>query len=384
MAKGENIFKRKDGRWEARYIKGYELSGKIKYGFCYGKTYKEAKEKVTRAKAAQLLGKPVQTCYSRRRFAWFCDEWFESGKVRLKESTCVKYKTILDKHIKPRLGSCLPLGMNDALLEQFTNELLLEEELAPKTVRDILVVVRSVLDYTAKRFPATFPTVHIDYPKESKKEMRVLNREEQARFSRFLLQDMDACKFGVLLALLTGIRIGELCALQWENISLQENTIRICSTMQRLRDMNGEQESRTRIVIGSPKSDTSARTIPISRTVAALCRRMDPQMPAAFVLTGTSRYMEPRTLQYRMERYTESCSLDGVHFHTLRHTFATRCVEVGFEIKSLSEILGHANTTITLDRYVHSSMELKRDNMNKLEAVGLSFEQSYFGVSSSV
>lgn len=384
MAKGENIFKRKDGRWEARYIKGYELSGKIKYGFCYGKTYKEAKEKVTRAKAAQLLGKPMQTCYSRRRFAWFCDEWFESGKVRLKESTCVKYKTILDKHIKPRLGSCLPLGMNDALLEQFTNELLLEEELAPKTVRDILVVVRSVLDYTAKRFPATFPTVRIDYPKESKKEMRVLNREEQARFSRFLLQDMDACKFGVLLALLTGIRIGELCALQWENISLQENTIRICSTMQRLRDMNGEQESRTRIVIGSPKSDTSARTIPISRTVAALCRRMDPQMPAAFVLTGTSRYMEPRTLQYRMERYTESCSLDGVHFHTLRHTFATRCVEVGFEIKSLSEILGHANTTITLDRYVHSSMELKRDNMNKLEAVGLSFEQSYFGVSSSV
>lgn len=384
MAKGENIFKRKDGRWEARYIKGYELSGKIKYGFCYGKTYKEAKEKVTRAKAAQLLGKPMQTCYSRRRFAWFCDEWFESGKVRLKESTCVKYKTILDKHIKPRLGSCFPLGMNDALLEQFTNELLLEEELAPKTVRDILVVVRSVLDYTAKRFPATFPTVRIDYPKESKKEMRVLNREEQARFSRFLLQDMDACKFGVLLALLTGIRIGELCALQWENISLQENTIRICSTMQRLRDMNGEQESRTRIVIGSPKSDTSARTIPISRTVAALCRRMDPQMPAAFVLTGTSRYMEPRTLQYRMERYTESCGLDGVHFHTLRHTFATRCVEVGFEIKSLSEILGHANTTITLDRYVHSSMELKRDNMNKLEAVGLSFEQSYFGVSSSV
>lgn len=384
MAKGENIFKRKDGRWEARYIKGYELSGKIKYGFCYGKTYKEAKEKVTRAKAAQLLGKPMQTCYSRRRFAWFCDEWFESGKVRFKESTCVKYKTILDKHIKPRLGSCLPLGMNDALLEQFTNELLLEEELAPKTVRDILVVVRSVLDYTAKRFPATFPTVRIDYPKESKKEMRVLNREEQARFSRFLLQDMDACKFGVLLALLTGIRIGELCALQWENISLQENTIRICSTMQRLRDMNGEQESRTRIVIGSPKSDTSVRTIPISRTVAALCRRMDPQMPAAFVLTGTSRYMEPRTLQYRMERYTESCGLDGVHFHTLRHTFATRCVEVGFEIKSLSEILGHANTTITLDRYVHSSMELKRDNMNKLEAVGLSFEQSYFGVSSSV
>lgn len=209
MAKGENIFKRKDGRWEARYIKGYELSGKIKYGFCYGKTYKEAKEKVTKAKAALLSGKPIPASNSRHRFSWFCDEWFESGRNRFKESTCVKYRTILDKHIKPRLGGCFPLGMSDALIEQFANELLFEEELAPKTVKDILVVVRSILDYTAKRFPGTFPTLNINYPKESKKEMRVLSREEQTRFSRFLLDDMDACKFGVLLALLTGIRIGD-------------------------------------------------------------------------------------------------------------------------------------------------------------------------------
>lgn len=371
MAKGENIFKRKDGRWEARYIKGHELSGKIKYGFCYGKTYKEAKEKVTRAKAALLNGKSTPAVNSRHRFSWFCDEWFESGKKRFKESTCVKYKNILDRHIKPRLGSCFPLGMNDALIDQFANELLYEEELAPKTVKDILVVVRSILDYTARRFPETFPRININYPKESKKEMRVLSREEQTRFSKFLLDDMDASKFGVFLALLTGIRIGELCALRWENISLKDNTIKICSTLQRLKDVSSNQERKTKIVISSPKSDTSTRTIPITESVAGLCRKMNPQSPAAFVLTGTSHYMEPRTLQYRMERYTEICGLEGVHFHTLRHTFATRCVEVGFEIKSLSEILGHANTTITLDRYVHSSMELKRDNMNKLEAAGL-------------
>ena len=135
--------------------------------------------------------------------------------------------------------------------------------------------------------------------------------------------------------------------------------------------MDTDGESKTKIVIGTPKSDTSARTIPISDDAAELCRKMNPKSPTAFILTGTPHYMEPRTLQYRMERYTENCGLDGVHFHTLRHTFATRCVEVGFEIKSLSEILGHANTTITLDRYVHSSMELKRDNMNKLAAAGL-------------
>ena len=370
MAKGENIFKRKDGRWEARYIKGYELSGKIKYGFCYGKTYKEAKEKVTLAKAALVIGKPVPTSSSRHRFAFFCDEWFESGKNRFKESTCVKYRTMLEKHIKPRLGVCFPLAFNDALVEQFSNELLFEEELSPKTVKDILVVLHSILNYTAKRFPGTFPIVDISYPKESKKEMRVLTREEQTKFARFLLDDMDACKFGILLALLTGIRIGELCALRWENISLRDNTIKISSTMQRLKDMNLDREAKTKIVIGSPKSDTSNRTIPISDYAAELCVKMNPQSPTAFILTGTSDYMEPRTLQYRMEKYTVGCGLEGVHFHTLRHTFATRCVEVGFEIKSLSEILGHANTTITLDRYVHSSMELKRDNMNKLVMVG--------------
>lgn len=125
MAKGENIFKRKDGRWEARYVKGHELSGKIKYGFCYGKTYKEAKEKVTRAKAALLIGKQPAS-NSRHRFSYFCDEWFVSGKNRLKESTQVKYRTILERYIKPSLGSCYPLEFDSVLVEQFTNNLFLK------------------------------------------------------------------------------------------------------------------------------------------------------------------------------------------------------------------------------------------------------------------
>ncbi len=93
MAKGENIFKRKDGRWEARYIKGYELSGKIKYGFCYGKTYREAKEKVTKCKAALVSGKPVPSANSRRRFSFYCDEWLRLRKPKVKESTYIKYDT---------------------------------------------------------------------------------------------------------------------------------------------------------------------------------------------------------------------------------------------------------------------------------------------------
>ena len=368
MAKGENIFKRKDGRWEARYIKGYELSGKIKYGFCYGKTYREAKEKVTKCKAAILNGKALPALGSRHRFAFYCDEWLRLRKPKVKEATYIKYDTVLKKYIKLRLGGCFPLGMTSGLIDSFTKELLFEEELAPKTVHDILVVLHGVLKYTATQFPGIFPDLEINYPKECRKEMRVLSHEEQHRFIQYLLEDMDACRFGVLLTLFTGMRIGELCALQWACISLQEKTLSVTATLQRLRDTErmDVDGARTRIVTGTPKSHTSVRTIPLTEFASALCAKMYPENPAAYVLTGTERFMEPRTLQYRLGKYTRACGLEGVHFHTLRHTFATRAVEVGFEIKSLSEVLGHANTTITLDRYVHSSMKLKRDNMSKL------------------
>ena len=369
MSKGENIFKRKDGRWEARYIKGYELSGKIRYGFCYGKTYREAKEKVTKIKAAALAGM-LAPVTSRRRFAYYCDEWLRSKRTRVKEATYIKYETMLERHIKPRLGGCFPQGITAALAEEFSRELLFEEELAPKTVHDILVVLGSVLKYTASLLPG-MTAAEIPYPRCARREMRVLSREEQQRFAAFLMKDMDECKFGVLLTLSTGIRIGELCALRWGNILLSERTIRITATLQRLRDTGGGEGTKTRVVTGSPKSETSARTIPLTDFAAELCARMAPGCKDAYVLTGTREYMEPRALQYRMEKYTRACALEGVHFHTLRHTFATRAVEVGFEIKSLSEILGHASTKVTLDRYVHSSMQLKRDNMNKLAAVGI-------------
>ena len=368
--KGENIFKRKDGRWEARYIKGHELSGKIKYGFCYGKTYQEAKEKVMYCKAAIRCNSPLPVANHKRRFSFFCREWLEMKRGNVKESTFVKYDTILKKHILPKLDRCFPQGINTLVVEQFKQELL-NEELSAKSVRDILMVLRSILKYTAVQYPGVFPAVEITYPKEQKNETRVLNYNEQERFVAYLQTDMDECKFGVLLALMTGMRIGELCALRWKNVSLQNRTIRVDATLQRIKNLDAAGAGKTKVVISSPKSDTSIRTIPLTDNAFRLCARFDCQRPSAFLLTGTEIYMEPRTVQKRLAKYTEACGLHGVHFHTIRHTFATRCVEVGFEIKSLSEILGHANTAITLNRYVHASMELKRTNMNKLASVGM-------------
>ena len=368
--KGENIFQRKDGRWEARYIKGYELSGKIKYGFCYGRTYKEAKTKVEQIKAALLNNKPLPVAGNRHRFAFFCEEWLRIQKTRIKESTYVKYDSILACHILPKLGGCYPLGISTQIVEAFKAELL-DEGLSVQSVKNTLMVLHAVLRYTAEQYPGIFPVVDIRYPKEPKKEPRVLTLDEQRRFMVYLQENMDECKFGVLLALMTGLRIGEICALKWENLSLRSNTIRVNATMQRLKNTDGEEKGKTKILIGKPKSDTSIRTIPLSDDVVSLCQMNDPHRLNAYVLTGTEGYMEPRKLQRRLQKYTRDCGLEGVHFHTLRHTFATRCMEVGFDLKSLSEVLGHAKTSTTLDRYVHSSLDVKRINMAKLALAGI-------------
>lgn len=174
-----------------------------------------------------------------------------------------------------------------------------------------------------------------------------------------------------MLSLLTGMRIGEVCALQWKNVFLQERLIAICATMQRLRDLSENGEGKTKITISEPKSNCSTRVIPLTDYALTLLQKYRNNDPEAFVLTGRSdRYIEPRLMQCHLERYTKACQLENVNFHTLRHTFATRCVEVNFEIKTLSEILGHTNPNITLERHVHASVELKRANMEKLAAVG--------------
>ncbi len=370
--KGENIFKRKDGRWEARYIKGRDVTGKIVYGFCYGKTYREAKEKADGYKIVlsqqPAAGKIILPQARSQRLSHYCDEWLRACRYRLKESTCNRYETAVNNHIRPRLGNLFPQEIGDETASAFAS-LLLSEGLAPKTVKDILAVLRLIMKHASKQLPGLIGDIGYAVPKSPKKESRVLSYDEQEKLITYLAKDSDACKFGILLAMFTGLRIGELCALKWDNISLKERTLRVTATMQRIK--NDGEGSRTKVVIGTPKSDLSTRVIPLSDAALRLCRSMDVKNRNAYILTGSEIFMEPRTLQYRLKRYAEDCGIEGVHFHTLRHTFATRCVEAGFELKSLSEILGHATTSITLERYVHSSLTLKRENMQKLTAVGL-------------
>lgn len=371
--RGENIYKRKDGRWEARYEKGRDLSGRIRYGSCYGKTCAEARKKAERARA-EIICSEATAGYEtgRLRFHRYCEDWLHVQKTLVRTSSYIKYESVISRHILPRLGECLPGDITTRAVETFKQELLGEKGLSPKTVKEVLRVLRSVLDYHAKLTPGLFQQVEILYPRECRKDPRVLTPKEQQRFTAYLLSDPDPCRLGILLALMTGMRIGEICALQWKNISCSERLIYISSTMQRMKDLATEESGhKTKVVISQPKSGTSVRVIPMPDSVASIYERIGAAGPDCYILTGTPHFMEPRTLQYRLKKYTDECGLEGVHFHTLRHTFATRCVEEGFEIKSLSEILGHSSTSVTLNFYVHSSLSLKRENMDKLKFTAL-------------
>lgn len=376
MAKrGENIYKRKDGRWEARIIRGYNENGKALYAYFYGRTYKEAKDKI-------FMSLPYTKCnqdnsykvvQNKLHFEHVLDTWLDNLKIKLKKSSYVKYFNLINNHIKPSLGNYPLSDLTGTVLNAYIAEKLksgninTSEGLSEKTVKDIITVIKSVLRFAKDE--ALLPDVNVNLvlPREKAKDMRVLTKDEQAVLEEYLCSDIDESKLGLLLCIYTGLRIGEICALKWNDISLKEKILTVNRTMQRVQTLEADCPSKTEVIITHPKSNRSSRIIPLPDCLIDKLKTFRPICQNAYLLTGdTERFIEPRTYQNRFKTYIANCGIKDANFHSTRHTFATRCVEVGFEIKSLSEILGHANVNITLDRYVHPSFDMKRINMNKL------------------
>lgn len=369
--KGENIYKRKDGRWEGRYIRLYDENGKAKYGYVYGKNYSDVKQRLLEKKAysgsqADMASK-CSALYSE-----VLDAWLQSTRINIKESTYARYSHLIGTHIRSQLGKYQISKISTQLIEGFIENLLScgrvdnNGGLSAKTVTDILTIVKSTIDYARYNNLVVSCNLSKLTIKKKDKEMRVLCQSEQDALIRVLIADMDLYKFGVLLSLYTGIRIGELCALQWEDLSITNSTLKVRKTMQRIQETNIGASSKTKIIITEPKSDCSIRDIPLPSFLVEIARQFRDH-PKAYILSGErGKYIEPRTMQNRFKTYVKESGISDANFHSLRHTFATRCVEVGFELKSLSEVLGHSNVNITLNRYVHSSFELKYSNMNKL------------------
>lgn len=370
---GENIYKRKDGRWEARYILFYDEKGKAKYRYLYAKTYAEVKNKLfnEQTQTINLVTSKSNTTYSK----WL-DDWLIYKKVIVKESSYIRYKNTIDNHIRPELGKYPVSKISSELIENFIikksqNGKLSGGGLSNKSLSDVMVIIKETFKFAQSHgeiVKCNFNKLPI---RKTTNEMRVLSISEEQKLISVISNDIDRYKLGVLICLYTGIRIGELCALKCENISIADKTLKIEATMQRLQCDDFNCTSKTKIIITDPKTYNSVRVIPLPDF---LLEKMMPfiTIPNAYLLSGNSiDIVEPRTMQNRFKSYLKQGMISDANFHSLRHTFATRCVEVGFDVKTLSEILGHSSVKITLDKYVHSSMQLKRMSMEKLNSIAI-------------
>lgn len=369
--KGENIYKRKDGRWEGRYIKSRSPEGKPVYGYVYAKTYRDVKAKLHALPYSPP--KAPEPTRSPDLFGTLAQEWLNTTCLQTKDSTINKYRNLLDSYILPFCGNQPLSAFSYDYIEDHCQKLLSSggkngNGLSPKTVSDTLSVIRNVLKFAIKKgktVPCDGSNIQI---KQAQKGMRVLSKTEQEKLCQYLYSDLNTYNIGILLCLFTGLRVGEICALRWEDISFAEQVIYVHQTLQRIQDKS-HTGKKTRIVITTPKSACSIRTIPIPEALLKILIA-NKTVSTGYVLTNSNdRFVEPRTLQNRFKTALKKSAIEPANFHALRHTFATRCIELGFDVKSLSEILGHATVNITMNRYVHPTLELKKENMQRLSSL---------------
>lgn len=366
---GENIYKRKDGRWEGRYKKE-GVGGKVKYGSVYARSYREVREKLAAAK--KEFGEKKNSAESGGIVADIGKQWLSESAVALKESSVRKYEDIFRCYILPEFGKDELHEITDQRISSFVNGLLTsggakQQGLSSATVAEVLSTMNGIRTYAMKqKYKVSFSTRCVNL-KRGHSNIRVFSLEEEQQLLRYLRENMSLPALGILLCLFTGLRIGELCALKWDDINIQEKRMYVSKTMQRLRT-DASKGSKTEVIISEPKSTCSIRMIPLPDTVMDLLEEF--HTPGTFLLTGdVKRYVEPRTMQNHFKRSLVACGIQNTNFHVTRHTFATRCIELGFDIKSLSEILGHASVTITMNRYVHPTMALKAENMNRFSGL---------------
>lgn len=368
--RGENIYKRKDGRWEGRYMKGHNEK-KAKYGYVYAKTYREVKEKLNIA--VQIFSENSSVLQNNRcqtHFDYIAEEWLIFMRPYLKESSIVKYQNILKNYLLPQYKSIPISAITQESFYNFLNQLFYSggsnhQGLSSKTIESIFSVTKSIFKYAHEIHKIPVDNIQNIRTRQFSKTLRILSITEQQHLHVYLVQNLTLSNLGILLCLYTGIRIGELCALKWEDISFEEQYLYISKTMQRVQ-LFDNSKSKTYISISKPKSECSIRKIPIPDSIFQFLIDFRGNEQEYFLTGSTTKFIEPRTMQNRFKKILHICNIKDANFHSLRHTFATRCIELGFDYKSLSEILGHSNVNITLNRYVHPSMELKQKNMNLL------------------
>ena len=370
MAKrGENIHKRRDGRWEGRYIKGRKPDGKAVWGYLYGHSYAEVKTELTRKKA---LSGFYRLSGEKMRFSELAELWMKSFAQSVKESTLAHYKYTLHKYLFPVLGSMMLSELDEGALERLFLQILSPDDgnhkpLGTSSAQECLGILKRICKYGVHLHLLPPIELCIRLPAQKKAEPVPLNQNEQANLQAFLLESPTPRKVGILLQMELGLRIGEVCGLKWSDFDLNEGILTIRRTVCRISCGDGH----TKLLVQTQKTQKSAREIPLSRQLEQVLRKLKGDAtPDMWFLSGNEvRPVEPRCYRKSIRCYLKKASLRIVHPHVLRHTFATTCLQAGCDIKTLSELLGHANPTVTLQRYVHSDLARKRKELQRIYAL---------------
>lgn len=289
--------------------------------------------------------------------------WLDTNSIKHKSSTDAKYQWMIEKHIIPKLGDTNIDDINACKINNFLKDKLENGRLdgtgglSSGTVRSISLIIDSALRFGSEELSEwTSLKTPIYKPYPTKKHISILTKDEQVCLERYICDHITGTGAGVIISLYTGLRVGEICALRWADIDLKENIVHVNHTLTRTNSY----------VIGEPKTRNSRRKIPLNSFLLSFLNEFKNNSGSDFVVSEKSSFVCPRTYEYRFHKLLEECGVGDINYHALRHTFATRCIECGCDYKTLSEILGHASVRITLETYVHSSMELKRAEMEKL------------------
>lgn len=314
------------------------------------------------------------------------DQWLEVyAKPVIKLSTYTSYEGYVRGHIKPLLGQKYLNLVTNLDMQKFFNQRaasgnLKGGSLSPKTLRNLRNMLHLAFDQAVKCGLITSnPTEGVRLPKDPRKEMRVLSQIEQNRLIWAAKAMPEPAAFGIIFTLFTGVRIGELCGLRWKNVNLEQKAFRVCETRNRLPNFDDLIPTSTSVrTVQSVKTDNSFRVVYM---MDELCHDMKSyktiqdaihqQYPGynpegyVFCQENGSPY-EPRTYQDLFKRCVRRAGIPDANFHALRHTFATRALEHGMDVVTLSRILGHANPSITLDKYGHAQEEQKKRSINQM------------------
>lgn len=293
--------------------------------------------------------------------------WKADKKQYVKKSTYAAYCLLIQSHLLPDLGDKVDIREED--VQGLVNRKL-ESGLSQKTVRDILVVLKMIMRYGAKYGLLPSHQIDVIFPTDrEKQDIEVLTLAHQRQLMTFVKDHFTFLNLGIYICLSAGLRIGEVCALQWDDVDVVSGVIRISKTLQRIYLVDGE-EKYTELIVDKPKTKNSIREVPMTRDLLALVKPLKKVVRSDFyVLTNAATPTEPRTYRCYFNKLQQQLGLPRMRFHGLRHSFATRCIESKCDYKTVSVLLGHSNISTTLNLYVHPNLEQKKkciDTMNRL------------------